>query len=152
MIFAWLSFWFEGMVRAALQGGLALTAAWMVCRLLPTVPSKGQCWLWRIAYLKLLLALFWTLSVPLPILPTPPETVASPDLTLPSTHSIDGQEWNRTSSEAQPVSTGAFVMIGLWAAWATGALVSFGWIIGDIQKRNAIKGPLQENRGGIGSL
>jgi beta-lactamase regulating signal transducer with metallopeptidase domain len=61
--------WGEAMWRACWQGGLALLAAWLVCRLFRKVPAGVQCWLWRVAYVKLLIALLWAGTVALPVLP-----------------------------------------------------------------------------------
>jgi len=66
--------WAEAMARASWQGGLALGLVWVVCRLVPRLPPGLQCWLWRIAYLKVLVALFWTSPVDLPLLPPHPAT------------------------------------------------------------------------------
>ncbi|MCW3053634.1 MAG: hypothetical protein JWN14_2804, partial [Chthonomonadales bacterium] len=49
--------WLETLIRACWQGGLALGLVWAVCRLVPRIPAAGRCWLWRLAYLKLLVAL-----------------------------------------------------------------------------------------------
>ena len=70
--------WLETLVRAYWQGGLALALAWAVCRLLPRLPAVGRCWLWRLAYLKLLVAFLWLPTLDLPLLPAddPPPTAA----------------------------------------------------------------------------
>ena len=61
--------WLETLIRACWQGGLALALVWAVCRLLPRLSAAGRCWLWRLAYLKLLCALFWLPTLDLPLLP-----------------------------------------------------------------------------------
>jgi len=48
---------------------LALGLVWAVCRLAPRIPAAGRCWLWRLAYLKLLVALLWLPTLDLPLLP-----------------------------------------------------------------------------------
>src|SRR5437879_3200793 len=64
----WAGFWSGPMLRACWQGGLALAVVWALCRLSPRTPPRLRCWLWRLAYLKLLLALFWITPVDLPVL------------------------------------------------------------------------------------
>src|SRR5438093_1490904 len=66
--------WVKGTLRAAWQGGLVLLLVWLSCRARPSLPAGVCCWLWRLAYLKLLVAFFWPLpvTVPLPLLPAPP--------------------------------------------------------------------------------
>ncbi len=61
--------WLETLIRVCWQGGLALALAWAVCRLIPRLPAWGRCWLWRVAYLKLLFAFFWLPTLDLPLLP-----------------------------------------------------------------------------------
>lgn len=78
--------WWEAILRASWQGGLALALVGLVIRLRPRLQPRLQCWLWRGAYLKLLLAFVWgtplTLAVlpapPLPAIPAPPQAVAPP--------------------------------------------------------------------------
>ena len=55
--------WATHMFRACWQGGVAIGVAWVICRGFPRIPARVRCWLWRLAYLKLLLALFWTTPV-----------------------------------------------------------------------------------------
>jgi WD40 repeat protein len=66
--------WVKGTLRATWQGGLVLLLVWLGCRVRPSLPAGVRCWLWRLAYLKLLVAFFWPLpvAVSLPLLPAPP--------------------------------------------------------------------------------
>ena len=61
--------WAAALLRACWQGGLALGLVWAAVRLRPRLLPRVQCWLWRLAYLKLLTAFLWGAPVPLPILP-----------------------------------------------------------------------------------
>src|SRR4051812_451377 len=62
--------WAGAMWRASWQGGLGLGIVWAWCRLLgPRTPARVKCWLWRLAYAKLLLSLVWTAPAALPLLP-----------------------------------------------------------------------------------
>lgn len=72
--------WMGALWRAAWEGTLAIALAWLVCRALPHLPPGAQCWLWRLACLKLLVALCWTTPVELPLLPAPrtPPAAAGP--------------------------------------------------------------------------
>ena len=49
--------------RASWQGGAALALVWGACRLLPGLSPGVRCWLWRLAYLKLFVALAWATPV-----------------------------------------------------------------------------------------
>ena len=37
------------MWRACWQGGLVVLAVWSICRLIPSMPARFQCWFWRLA-------------------------------------------------------------------------------------------------------
>ena len=63
--------WADSLVRACWQGGLVILLVWAVCRLWPTMPPVSRCWLWRLAYAKLLLGLVWLPPLALPLLPRP---------------------------------------------------------------------------------
>jgi beta-lactamase regulating signal transducer with metallopeptidase domain len=60
----------EHLWRGCWQGGLVLALVWGAIRLFPHSPPDVRCWLWRLAHLKLLVALVWGgASVELPVLP-----------------------------------------------------------------------------------
>jgi hypothetical protein len=61
--------WLQALGRAAWEGGIALGVAWGLCRLLPRLPGTLQCWLWRLAYLRLLTTLLLPAPLALPLLP-----------------------------------------------------------------------------------
>lgn len=63
--------WAGAVGRACWQGGLAILLVWGLCRLLPRLSGRVQCWLWRLAYLKLLVALLWGTPLCLALLPPP---------------------------------------------------------------------------------
>jgi bla regulator protein blaR1 len=61
--------WAASMWRACWQGGLAILLAWTLTLLLPRLAPPPRPWLWRLAYLKLLVALSWATPLDLPLLP-----------------------------------------------------------------------------------
>ncbi len=61
--------WVPGIVRSCWQGGLALGAVWIACRCMTRIPPAVQCWLWRLAFLKLLVAFAWASPFELRLLP-----------------------------------------------------------------------------------
>ncbi len=65
----------ESLIRACWQGGAAIGLVWGLVRLFPKLPVRLQCWLWRLAYLKLLIALLWLPPVRLALLPASPSSV-----------------------------------------------------------------------------
>ena len=60
--------WADAMWRASWQGGIALAVAWALTRALPKLPAAAKCWVWRVAYLKLIVCLAWAAPVELPVL------------------------------------------------------------------------------------
>jgi beta-lactamase regulating signal transducer with metallopeptidase domain/biotin carboxyl carrier protein len=60
--------WIGPFARACWQGGLAIGLVWITCRVLPGISPGARSWLWRLAFLKLILALLWPFSIDLPLL------------------------------------------------------------------------------------
>ena len=71
-----LDAWAAVMCKACWQGSLVVLAVWLICRVMPSMPARCRCWLWRLAILKFLAVLLLPTLVNLPLLPAPP--VASP--------------------------------------------------------------------------
>ena len=44
-----LDAWATTMWQACWQGGLVVLVVWSICRLIPSMPARFQCWLWRLA-------------------------------------------------------------------------------------------------------
>jgi beta-lactamase regulating signal transducer with metallopeptidase domain len=65
---AWATSWAAAMGRACWQGGLAIGAVWILCRVLPRLSGGFQSWLWRLVYLKLVISLLWGAPLALPLL------------------------------------------------------------------------------------
>lgn len=61
--------WGEAMLRALLQGSLALLIVFGLCAALKALSPNIRCILWRLAYIKLFVALFWAWAISLPLLP-----------------------------------------------------------------------------------
>lgn len=72
--------WLEAIWNASWQGGLALLAAFAICTAWRSLPPRAQCWIWRIAYIKLVVAMLWTVPLRLPLL-GPEQPVRAPQVT-----------------------------------------------------------------------
>ena len=72
LVNAFAATWAAALFRACWQGGLGIALVWLLCRLWPALPTNPRCWLWRLAYAKLLLGLVWLPPLALPLLPVPP--------------------------------------------------------------------------------
>ncbi len=82
--------WAGGLAHACWQGGIALLVVWLLCQGFPAMSPTLRAWLWRLAYLKLVLTLLLpTVSVPiLPAAAVSSAIVASPLADLPSTQVV----------------------------------------------------------------
>jgi len=69
--------WLAALWRACWQGGLALLLVWAVCRAFHRLPARAKSWLWRLAYVKLLVAFFCAAPIALPLLPAAARRTAS---------------------------------------------------------------------------
>ncbi len=140
--------WLATLARACWQGGLALGLVWAACRLLPRLPAWGRCWLWRLACLKLLVALLWLPSLDLPLLP-PPTTAATPLFLTPAipqptvAGSESGLAGDLPSNDLRVVTTTAVVptvagwLLLLWSAnllWQGGQAVRQGLTAGRLRR------------------
>jgi bla regulator protein blaR1 len=73
--------WLDAMGRACLVGSVALFIAALLSRLLRRSHAGVRCWAWRLAFLKLFVALVCVTPIALPILPAEPvreEAVTQP--------------------------------------------------------------------------
>jgi beta-lactamase regulating signal transducer with metallopeptidase domain len=77
--------WLRVVWRASWEGSLALLLAWLFCSLLPGVTGNLRCWVWRLAYMKLLVALLLWQPIDLPLLKARPEIVAGAPASSPTT-------------------------------------------------------------------
>jgi len=73
---AWAEPWIDALWTASWQGALVLASAWAIARWCAFLSPRIVCWLWRLACIKLLVVLFWTQPVTVPLLPANELTVA----------------------------------------------------------------------------
>jgi beta-lactamase regulating signal transducer with metallopeptidase domain/Leucine-rich repeat (LRR) protein len=78
MMNIFLDTWATTMWRACWQGGLVVLVVWTICRSIPSMPARFQCWLWRLAILKFMVVLLvpWFFNVPLLPAHRAPERIA----------------------------------------------------------------------------
>jgi beta-lactamase regulating signal transducer with metallopeptidase domain/predicted deacylase len=62
---AWI---LEGLFRASWQGGIAVLLVWGASALVPRLPAAVKSWLWRLVFLKMLLAFLWVRPIELMVL------------------------------------------------------------------------------------
>jgi RND family efflux transporter MFP subunit len=132
--------WGGAVILASLTGGVALAIVWVVCRLWRTLPPRVACWLWRLAYLKLVLALLWTAPLRLPLLP--PQPVESATAVPPITDVFDAivapprvAITERPIEPARPhgaaeLTLGPLRLVGMAGAVMVLMLVTLVWLTG----------------------
>ena len=69
---SWAEAWGTNLWRASWQGAIALGMAWIVARTCTFLSPRVVCWVWRVAYVKVLLALVWVQPLSLAVLPPLP--------------------------------------------------------------------------------
>ncbi len=122
----WAGAWETAVVRASWQGGLALALAWAAGRWIPGLPARARCWLFRLAYAKLLFALVWVTPIELRWLPSSVANVSRPSVaTIPAAPlTMEHTEPDPANALAEtprihpaPLSLGAWLLL----AWTVGA-------------------------------
>jgi beta-lactamase regulating signal transducer with metallopeptidase domain len=62
--------WFDRFWRATWQGAIVIVVAFVLTTLLYRLSPRVRSWIWRLAYVKLLLLLLWTTPIELALLPS----------------------------------------------------------------------------------
>src|SRR5208282_2112502 len=80
---SWSETWGQCLWRASWQGALVLLAAWTLARWCTFLSPRIVCWMWRLACIKILVALIWVQPVDIPLLASnPQETIISQSVSL----------------------------------------------------------------------
>jgi len=150
---AFAASWSDALVRASWQGGIGIALLWLLCRLWPGMPPSPRCWLWRLAYLKLLLGLILLPPLALPLLPhapapppsaraaAPPVQARLDDVPPPATAPIPllaALPEPPVSAAPPPRPTQPSVQAWLLAAWLLGALASLGRVLSAWRRAQAL--------------
>ena len=80
----WADEWTAASWRASWQGAIVIAFAWAIARWCSFLSPRVVCWLWRLACLKMLVALVWAQPLSLSVLPAAPteRAAAKPALSL----------------------------------------------------------------------
>src|SRR5262249_41921378 len=107
---------------------LAFLLAWGLDHLFPRLSAPTRCWYWRLAYLKLIIALLWSVPLRLPLLPAAgpmsPAPLGGEPALVPATMkiAIDGVQASPGESSAEFMSS-CHPIEWLFIAWMLGVAV-----------------------------
>jgi beta-lactamase regulating signal transducer with metallopeptidase domain len=109
-------------LNASVQGGAGLALAWGLCRFLPRLTPEVRCWIWRLAYLKLLIALACPFALPLPLLSGPAAQVElKPDASAEALTALDRVQSAAGRPAGEPGANLTYLQRGLLVLWLAGA-------------------------------
>jgi beta-lactamase regulating signal transducer with metallopeptidase domain len=101
--FTFIEAWTAALCRASVEGAIAIALVWLVCRAIPRLSPNVRCWLWRLALLKMVLALIPLGSIDLPILPrawTGEQAIAPSSSTAAATPAANAEHANIVASDS----------------------------------------------------
>lgn len=128
--------WLEALWRASWQGGVGFILVGAICCIFKRLPARARSWLWRLAYLKLLVAFFWATPIDLPLLPAtvgPPAVEArfqvapAPDVDAPSAGSARPAAVGSRTVSALAVRAEPAPAAWLLSMWALGVICFGAW-------------------------
>jgi beta-lactamase regulating signal transducer with metallopeptidase domain len=111
-----LDLWGAAIWRASWQSGLAALVVACLCRLIPSIPARFQCWMWRLVMLKFAISFIWSVPIEIPVLPkAEPIVFAAAVMPIPSgddpSDDVMGIEWSAASRFPS-----LLIPFALWAA------------------------------------
>ncbi len=101
----WAEPWSERMVQASWQGAVVLAVAWAIGRWCTFLSPRVICWVWRLACLKLVVALLWVQPINLPLLSATPAATVSHE-------TIGSREPRAQSARPEPSLIEGSVFVG----------------------------------------
>lgn len=127
LIESWAEIWAASLWRAAWQGSIALALAWGIARTCKFLSPRIMCWVWRVACLKLLIALIWVQPVSLailPPLPTPAIAVHTETAKPVTSNSVPAEQSPETYARAIVPRAASTIAVSitslLMLTWAAG--------------------------------
>ncbi|HTE20178.1 MAG TPA: M56 family metallopeptidase [Armatimonadota bacterium] len=139
------SLWADTMGRACWHGGLALAVVWLLCCALPKLPPEIRCWLWRLAYAKLLVTFLWVSPVEVPLLPAQPPVQTTrggtPEATLAQATELpwsSAQGAHLNSSVRAWAAPGVSPSALLFGVWLLGVCATCIWLGREVQRSRSL--------------
>ncbi len=124
--------------RASWQGGVALILILVLCQAVRKIPARVQCWLWRLAFLKLLIVGLWIVPLEIRCLPPvePVKVSGESELSAPEASFYVPAEATSLASpqvqtEPRAETRSLSVLSWLLVAWSLGAMISLAKLLKD---------------------
>lgn len=126
MILPMMDFVWETLARASLYAAILFPIAWIACRVLRRVPRRIHCWIWRLVYLKVIVASVWLIPINVPVLPA---VEGNSTMTVKTVHDSGENSSGASTHSGSPAGalspyapTWPHILV---AIWALGFVVSF---------------------------
>jgi beta-lactamase regulating signal transducer with metallopeptidase domain len=112
-------------VRGTLAGSIALIAVFLVCRLIPRLPAWTKSWLWRLAWLRVIIAFITAAALIIPVLPNakPAPLYASFTIASPRIESVITPGLGIETTPLPPANPGYLFADYLTVLWMLGVLL-----------------------------
>jgi len=107
---------------AAMQGAVGLLGVFVICALAPRLNPSLRCWLWRLAFARLVIALFWSAPVALPL--APPTKAIAPAVSEGAVRVVSVDSSAGGVGLAPPTAA-PMAPLGLALLWISG----MGWVL-----------------------
>jgi beta-lactamase regulating signal transducer with metallopeptidase domain len=117
----WAGEWLRLLGKASWEGALSLLVAALFCALLPRITGNLRCWVWRLAFLKLLFVLLLWRPIELPLLKSPRPVVTASVADAPVERSTPREFRPRPLPELPARLPGRSSTLGVAASQATAA-------------------------------
>ena len=127
----WAELWAGHLWRATWQGAIVLAVVWCIARACPFLSPRVVCWMWRLACIKLLVALVWAVPVNVPLLPAKARAMAQAQIAAvdgsgQSGAGVFGRPRLPDDAAATPLtsrkSIGSVGLVVISAAWLAGVM------------------------------
>jgi beta-lactamase regulating signal transducer with metallopeptidase domain len=115
----------RAIARGSLHGSIALIAVFLACRLIPRLPASAKSWLWRLAWLRVIIAFVSASSVNIPVLPAAKPAPVYATFKFPSPPAEDIKPASQTfATTPLPRSTPDYLLTDyLTVLWLLGVLL-----------------------------
>lgn len=113
-------------VRGTIQGSIALIAVFVVCRLMPRLAPSTKSWLWRLAWLRVLVAFITGVTFDVPVLPPAKVSPVYATVGIPLPAATEAEVQSTVTIQPAASTSGTFSKFSvndyLTAIWALGVL------------------------------